>query len=83
MVATEPLLPIVWDEGFTLLRSREFAPGSHAVRDPELFAARWNPRGLEVAIDDRVQPPRASEINTRSKLFSRAGDRLVLAVRPR
>ena len=71
MVATEPLLPIVWDEGFTLIRLARVRAWIDAVRDPDLFAARWNRRGFGVAMDDRVLPPRASEINTRSKLLSR------------
>ena len=43
MLATEPFLPIVWDEGFTLLRLARVRAWFHAVRDPELFATRWNP----------------------------------------
>jgi 4-amino-4-deoxy-L-arabinose transferase-like glycosyltransferase len=70
MLATEPLLPIVWDEGFTLLRLARVRAWLLAVRDPGLFAARWNPRGIEVALDDQVHPPMASDINTRAKLFS-------------
>jgi hypothetical protein len=70
MVATEPLLPIVWDEGFTIIRLAQVRGWLVAVRDPELFAARGNRRGFGVAMDVRVLPPKASEINTRSKLFS-------------
>ena len=70
MLATEPFLPIVWDEGFTLLRLARVRAWLAAVRDPEPFAARWNPRAIGVALDDVVDPPSASEINTRSKLFS-------------
>ena len=70
MVATEPLLPIVWDEGFTLIRLARVCAWINAVRDPGSFAARWNPRRFGLAIDDRVRPPKASEIDTRSKLFA-------------
>jgi 4-amino-4-deoxy-L-arabinose transferase-like glycosyltransferase len=70
MLATEPLLPIVWDEGFTLLRIARVRDWLLALRDPELFAARWNPRGVDVALDDQVRRPNAIDINTRSKLFS-------------
>jgi hypothetical protein len=70
MLATEPLLPIVWDEGFTLMRLARVRAWLAAVRDPEPFAARWNPRTIGVPLDDVVSPPLASEINTRSKLFS-------------
>jgi Dolichyl-phosphate-mannose-protein mannosyltransferase len=70
MLATEPLLPIVWDEGFTLLRVARVRAWLAAVRDPERFAARWNPRTIGVPLDDDVDPPSASEIKTRPKLFS-------------
>jgi Dolichyl-phosphate-mannose-protein mannosyltransferase len=70
MLATEPFLPIVWDEGFTLLRLARVRAWLLAVRDPELFATRWDPRSIEVVLDDQVHSPKASDINTRSKLFS-------------
>ncbi len=70
MVATEPLLPIVWDEGFTLIRLARVRNWLLAVRDPESYAANWNSRRVAISWKDSVRPPRASEINTRSKLFS-------------
>jgi hypothetical protein len=71
MITTEPLLPIVWDEGFTLLRLARVHSWMSALRAPESFAARWSPRAFGVAMEDQVRPPRASEIDTRPKLFSR------------
>src|ERR1700722_5784421 len=59
MLATEPLLRLV--------RVRTWIA---AVRDPEQFAARWNPRAIGVPFDDVVDFPSTNEINTRSKLFS-------------
>ncbi len=70
MVATEPLLPIVWDEGFVLIRLVRVRSWILAVRDPEGFASAWNPRGFATVIEDRISPPRVSQLNTRSKLFS-------------
>ncbi len=70
MLTTEPLLPIVWDEGFTLVRLARVRSWVLAVRDPQHFAASWNPRRLAMPIEDRLRPPAANQINTRSKLFS-------------
>ena len=70
MLVTEPLLPIVWDEGFTLFRFSRVRGWLAALRDPEAFAASWNSRDFGVEMDDHVRPPRAGEINSRSKLFS-------------
>jgi hypothetical protein len=70
MLVTEPFLPIVWDEGFTLLRIARVRTWFEALRDPQLFATRWDPRAVDVALDDQVHPPQSSAINTRSKLFA-------------
>jgi Dolichyl-phosphate-mannose-protein mannosyltransferase len=70
MVATEPFLPIVWDEGFTLMRVSRVRGWIRALRNPESFAATWNPRELATPLEDRLRPPKSSEIDTRSKLFS-------------
>jgi 4-amino-4-deoxy-L-arabinose transferase-like glycosyltransferase len=70
MVATEPLLPIVWDEGFTLIRLERVRHWILAVRDPESYAANWNTNRVAISWRDGVRTPRASEIDTRSKLFS-------------
>jgi hypothetical protein len=71
MVATESRLPIVWDEGFTLIRLARVRAWLSAVRDPPGFAAAWQPARFVTAMEDRVRPLLASEVDTREKLFSR------------
>jgi 4-amino-4-deoxy-L-arabinose transferase-like glycosyltransferase len=74
LVATEPQLTIVWDEGYTLGRVERIRAWCKAVRDPKGFAAHW--RG-EAPRDELVQQrpdeirPTASQVDTRAKLFSR------------
>ncbi len=71
LVATEPRLAIVWDEGFILGREERVRLWFRAVRDPAAFAAAWVPPSLliELIEPDSRPPPVASEINTRAKLF--------------
>ncbi len=44
MLATEPGLAIVWDEGYTLGRQERLRLWSRAVRDPQGFSATWKAR---------------------------------------
>ncbi|MEO6811441.1 MAG: glycosyltransferase family 39 protein [Isosphaeraceae bacterium] len=71
MVATEPYLAIVWDEGYTLGRESRIKGWFQALRDPGRFAATWQPPTIDLVQPDRLtQPPlRAEEVNTRAKLF--------------
>ena len=73
MVATEPRMAIVWDEGFTLGREARVRLWLAALRDPAGFAARWTPPrpGTELVQPDQppVPPPRADEIDTTAKLL--------------
>ncbi len=74
MLATEPRLAIVWDEGYTLGRESRIRLWFRALRDPAAFARNWtppNPRE-ELVQQDRWFPPRPNRIDTRAKLFSRA-----------
>jgi hypothetical protein len=71
MMATEPWLPIVWDEGFTLIRLARVRAWLSAVRDPPRFAATWDPARFVTAMEDRARPLLAPQIDTREKLFSR------------
>ena len=85
MLATEPRLAIVWDEGYTLGREARIRLWFRALRDPAAFAADVDaarPRD-ELVQQDRWPAPRADRVDTRAKLFDPAGARLVLAVRPR
>lgn len=69
MIASEPPLAIVWDEGYTLLRLERVRAWFHCLSDPSSAAKAWNPRRL-TRLEDKRPVPRADEIDTRSKLFS-------------
>ena len=69
MIATEPRLAIVWDEGHSLSREARIRMWLHALADPPKFAASWNPPTLEM-VPDQSRPPTATEIDSRSKLLS-------------
>ena len=43
MLATEPRLAIVWDEGYTLGREERLRLWFQAVQNPAKFAAHWRP----------------------------------------
>ena len=71
LVATEPKLAMVWDEGYTLGREARVRDWLRAVRDPAAFARTWSPPvGLDGLVEDRRTPPKPQDIDTRSKLFS-------------
>ena len=84
MLATDPRLAIVWDEGYTLGREARvrawFAgparPGA-VRRDLAAPGRRARPAGRG------PPPPAPTEIDTRAELLRPARPRLVLAVRPR
>src|SRR5215212_2071651 len=52
MIATEPRLAIVWDEGYTLGREVRIRMWLRALRDPARFAATWEPPALELVQQD-------------------------------
>jgi hypothetical protein len=80
MLATEPLLVIGWDEGYTLGREARLRDWFRALADPPGFAARWRPPAWDEDLvqPDRppVPPPTADHLDTRAKLLF---DRHVLA----
>ncbi|MDR3637673.1 MAG: glycosyltransferase family 39 protein [Isosphaeraceae bacterium] len=78
MLATEPRLAIVWDEGYTLGREARLRAWFSALRDPPGFASRWQPPTEELVqrVPGDAPPPRSDQIDTRSKLLT---DRAVLA----
>ena len=59
MLATEPALAIVWDEGYTLGREARLRLWFEAVRDPEAFAKAWQPPAEELVQQVAAPPPRA------------------------
>jgi len=69
MLASEPYLAIVWDEGYTLGRENRLRIWFQALRDPEGFAASWTPPAIELVQQQGAAPPRADQLNTRGKLL--------------
>ena len=72
MIATGPRLAIVWDEGHVLGRENRIRLWFRALADPPRFASSWRPPAPieELVPDPNVRPPRADEIDSRSKLLS-------------
>jgi hypothetical protein len=71
MLATEPYLAIVWDEGYTLGREERLRQWFHALADPVAFAARWRPPTEELVQPDQppLPPPAATRLDSRSELL--------------
>jgi hypothetical protein len=71
LVATEPSLSIVWDEGYTLGREERVRDWLRAVRDPQRFAATWQKPFFELVLEDQIPlaPPKSHDLDTRGKLF--------------
>ena len=71
MLATEPKLSIVWDEGHVLAREARIRSWVRALKDPEAFAKTWVPPSpKDEYIPDTIRPPRPRDIDTRAKLLS-------------
>jgi Dolichyl-phosphate-mannose-protein mannosyltransferase len=77
MIATEPNLAIVWDEGYTLGRVDRVRTWIRAWQDPAKFAETWTPPPREwemVPADSRsaplLAPPRRDEVDSRTKLLA-------------
>jgi len=69
MLATEPRLAIVWDEGYTLGREARLREWFRALRDPSGFASGWAPPTVELVQQVGATPPRLDQIDTRAKLL--------------
>ena len=75
MLATEPRLAIVWDEGYTLGRENRIRLWFRALRDPAAFARNVDAaRGWSWSSSRRADASaaEADQIDTRAKLFDRA-----------
>ena len=70
MLATEPRLAIVWDEGYTLGREARLRLWLSAIADPPEFAKTWTPPAEELVQQEGLPAPRADQIDSRSKLLS-------------
>jgi len=68
MVATEPYLAIVWDEGQGLGREDRVRLWFRALRDPGGFAATFEPPRV-AHWQEKIPPPRRDQVDTRAKLF--------------
>ncbi len=60
LLATEPFLAIVWDEGYTLGREARVRAWFQALGDPQAFASTWNPPSVELVQPDQ-EPSRGRE----------------------
>jgi 4-amino-4-deoxy-L-arabinose transferase-like glycosyltransferase len=69
MIASEPKLAIVWDEGYTLGREARLRLWFRALGDPPAFASTWTPPTLELVQQLGAPPPTRDQINTRGKLL--------------
>lgn len=71
MLATEPSLAMVWDEGYTLGREARIRWWLEALRNPPRFAASWQPPRVEL-VEDTLPPPTPGQLATRRGLFEPA-----------
>lgn len=69
MLATEPRLAIVWDEGYTLGREARLRLWFAAFADPARFAATWTPPSRELVQSVGAPPPRRDQVSTRARLL--------------
>src|SRR3954468_22011492 len=69
MLATEPRLAIVWDEGYTLGRVARLRLWFRALADPPAFAAHWSPPAEELVQQVGARPPGRDQFDTRSRLL--------------
>jgi 4-amino-4-deoxy-L-arabinose transferase-like glycosyltransferase len=74
MLATEPALGIVFDEGYTLGREARLRAWFQAMRNPARFASQWRPPRLheELVQMDGMQRPGPEQLRSRwALLFDR------------
>ncbi len=69
MLATEPRLAIVWDEGYTLGREARLRTWFRALGDPRAFAATWTPPVEELVQQVGAPAPRPDQVDARAKLL--------------
>src|SRR6185437_8473551 len=69
LLVTEPMLAIVWDEGYTLGREERLREWFRALADPPAFAGTWTPPPVELVQRDATPPPAPSRLDSRSELL--------------
>ncbi len=70
MLATEPRLAIVWDEGYTLGREAALRAWFTGLKNPAEFASQWKPPNPELVERRRNEkPPAPDRLDTRAKLL--------------
>src|SRR5262249_46342248 len=72
MLASEPRLAIVWDEGYTLGREARLRDWFRGLRDPPVFAKTWRPLPpSDELVQQSATPsaPRPEQLDTRTKLL--------------
>jgi 4-amino-4-deoxy-L-arabinose transferase-like glycosyltransferase len=71
MLATEPSMAIVWDEGYTLGREARLRDWFRGLGDPVRFAKSWRPLPLseELLQQANTAPPRPDQLDSRTKLL--------------
>ena len=69
MLATEPRLSIVWDEGYSLGREARLRLWFRALADPPQFARTWTPPAQELVQQVGAPPPRRDQVATRASLL--------------
>jgi 4-amino-4-deoxy-L-arabinose transferase-like glycosyltransferase len=69
LLATEPRLAIVWDEGYTLGREARLRDWFRALADPARFAATWHPPSIGLVQQVGAPAPSPDAIDTRAKLL--------------
>lgn len=70
MLATEPSLSIVWDEGYSLGREARLRSWFTALVDPPRFAKEWQPPVEDLVPPNRYPPPPRGRLGTHADLFS-------------
>jgi 4-amino-4-deoxy-L-arabinose transferase-like glycosyltransferase len=69
MLATEPLMAIGWDEGYTLGREARLRDWFYLLGNPARLRAHWKPAVPDLVQRDRSFPPATQQLDTRSKLL--------------
>ncbi len=70
MLASEPRLSMVWDEGYTLGREARLRAWSLALEDPSKFAEHWSPPLEELVQQTGAPAPGRAQVGTYKSLLT-------------